>query len=81
MFFHVKNYQCRRERLYLELAKLRHKAHLLNFSQNIYGAQVSVELVGFIRNELKFKSSEELIKQMDLDCAIISQNLKAINLL
>ena len=79
MFFHVKNYQCSRERLYLELAKLRHKAHLLNFSGDIYGEQVSISLVSFLRPELKFNSSAELINQMRVDCDIALRTIRESN--
>ena len=49
------------------------EAHLLNFSESVYGEQVSVSLIAFQRPEIAFNSSEELIQQMQKDCAIAMQ--------
>ena len=56
------------------------EAHLLNFSENVYGEQVSVSLIAFQRPEVAFNSSEELIKQMRKDCVIADEALREINL-
>ena len=42
---------------------------LFDFSGDLYGAQLSVGLVDFLRPELKFDGLEALITQMDKDCA------------
>ena len=54
------------------------EAHLLNFSENIYGEQVAVYLIAFQRPEITFSSSEELIEQMNADCLIAKKTLKEI---
>ncbi len=41
---------------------------IFDFSGDIYGADISVALVGFQRPELKFDSLEALITQIDEDC-------------
>ena len=42
---------------------------LFDFSGDLYGAQLSVALVDYLRPELKFDGLEALISQMDADCA------------
>lgn len=41
---------------------------LFDFSDNLYGESVAVELVEFQREEKKFKSANELVVQMKYDC-------------
>ena len=53
------------------------EVYLFNFDDNLYGEDISVELVNFIRPELKFESIELLIEQMKQDC-ILAQ--KAISI-
>lgn len=43
------------------------EAYIYDFNREIYGEKVTVEMVGRLRGEEKFDSSEELIKQMDID--------------
>jgi len=43
------------------------EAHLLDFSRDIYGEPVRVEIKEFIRNEIKFLSVKELKKQIAKD--------------
>lgn len=43
------------------------EAYLLNFSKNIYGEPVRVEIKDFIRDEIKFLSVKELQKQIEQD--------------
>ena len=52
------------------------EAHLLDFSGDLYGEQVSVSLIAFQRPELFFNSSKELIKQMNIDCKISKENIQ-----
>ena len=56
------------------------EAHLLDFKDDIYGELVSVYLVSFQRDEIKFNSSEDLILQMKLDCAMAKENITRLNL-
>jgi len=42
---------------------------IFDFKGDLYGAQMSVALVEFLRPELKFDSLDALISQMDADCA------------
>ncbi len=43
------------------------EAHLLNFSGDIYGKEIEVELGDFIREEHRFSSIAELRKQIEKD--------------
>lgn len=43
---------------------LRFEVHIFNFTKEIYGEKLSVELVSFLREEEKFDSKEALILQM-----------------
>lgn len=48
------------------------EVHILNFDQNLYGKKMVIEFKQFIRKQIKFDSSEELIAEMNQDriCAI-----------
>ncbi|HEY4415567.1 MAG TPA: bifunctional riboflavin kinase/FAD synthetase [Verrucomicrobiae bacterium] len=46
---------------------LRVEAHLLDFSGNLYGAELELEMGEKLRDERKFASTEELRKQIALD--------------
>jgi riboflavin kinase/FMN adenylyltransferase len=41
---------------------------LLDFDGDLYGREIDVEFVDFIRADRKFDSSEALISQMQADC-------------
>jgi len=43
------------------------EVHILNFNEDIYGKRISVEFIERIRDEQKFSSKEELIKQIEID--------------
>lgn len=49
------------------LEKMRLEVHLLNFEQDIYGKEITIEFLQRIRDELKFDSKEELIAQIHDD--------------
>lgn len=49
---------------------LRIEAHLLNFSEDIYGQSLSLDLLEFLRPERKFDSLQELIRQISSDAAL-----------
>ena len=46
------------------------EAHILDFSEDIYGEIVELELLDFVRPELKFNSLEELFKQIAKDVLV-----------
>ena len=48
---------------------------IFDFDENLYGENVSISLVNFIRPELKFNSEKELILQMKSDCETIENIL------
>ena len=48
---------------------------IFDFNENLYGEQVSISLVEFIRPELKFSTEKELISQMKADCETIENLL------
>ncbi len=43
------------------------EVHLFDFATDIYGQELKVELVGFIRPERKFESIDALISQISKD--------------
>jgi riboflavin kinase / FMN adenylyltransferase len=43
------------------------EVNIFDFSADIYGETVSVDFTGRLRDEIKFSSLEELVRQMDLD--------------
>lgn len=51
------------------------EAHILNFSENIYKKDLSIYFKNKIRDEIKFKSPEELVKQIKKDIESIQQCL------
>ena len=57
------------------------EAHLFNFSDDIYGEKIAVSLISFQRPEIAFKSSAELILQMNADSAIAQEVIQKLELL
>lgn len=45
------------------------EAHILDFDRDLYGQEVKLEFVARLRDELKFSSVDELIKQIHADIA------------
>ncbi|MFA6980405.1 MAG: bifunctional riboflavin kinase/FAD synthetase [Ignavibacteriaceae bacterium] len=43
------------------------EVHILNFDEEIYGKKIRIEFIERIRDEKKFGSKEELIKQIEID--------------
>jgi len=43
------------------------EVHIFNFNEDIYGKKIRVEFIERIRDEKKFSSKEELIKQIEID--------------
>lgn len=53
------------------------ETHLFEFSGDLYGAEMSVALVDYLRPEARFDSLDALIAQMDADSAAARQALDA----
>jgi riboflavin kinase / FMN adenylyltransferase len=51
----------------LHLTSLTVEVNIFNFKQDIYGKNVSIFIVRKIRDEKKFSSTDELIRQMEQD--------------
>jgi riboflavin kinase / FMN adenylyltransferase len=52
---------------------------LLDFDADLYGREIAIEFVDFIRADRKFESSEALVAQMDRDVAKVRSVLAALN--
>ena len=59
------------------IAKL--EVFLFDFNESLYGHQIDVELIDFIRPDEAFETAEALMEQMDKDCAQARQILAKIN--
>ena len=46
---------------------IRLEAHLFGFDRNLYGETITVKLMEKIRDEIRFSSAEQLIRQMEKD--------------
>lgn len=57
----------------LENQELAIEAHLLNFSEDLYGVKVDLDLFSFIRPEQKFDSLDTLVYQIKKDAAYTSE--------
>lgn len=51
---------------------------LFDFSGDIYGEEIDVAFIGWIRPEVKFGSADELVRQMDADSAAAHEKLAAL---
>ena len=47
--------------------KIKIETHIFEFNKNIYGENLVIHLNQFIRDEIKFSSPEELVKQINID--------------
>ena len=56
--------------------KLLLEVNIFNFSKNIYNKKLKVEFISFIRGEKKFKSIDQLKKQIDKDILVSKKELK-----
>ncbi len=59
------------------VAKL--EVFLFEFNESLYGHQIDVELIDFIRPDEAFESAEALVAQMDKDCARAREILAEIH--
>ena len=53
--------------------------YFFDFSGDLYGQRLSVELIDYLRPEAKFDSLDALVAQMDADCARARQILSSHN--
>jgi riboflavin kinase / FMN adenylyltransferase len=54
------------------------EVHLLDWSGDLYGQQLNVELLEFLRSEQKFGSLDDLKHQINQDCTIARQRLSCV---
>jgi riboflavin kinase/FMN adenylyltransferase len=52
---------------------LRIETHIFDFNQDIYGKDIEVRFIDFIRNEVKFNSIEQLIEQIKKDVTFVKE--------
>ncbi|WP_448584494.1 bifunctional riboflavin kinase/FAD synthetase [Thermocrinis sp.] len=52
------------------------EVHLLNFKGNLRGKKIKVEFLSFIREERKFSSKEELVKQIERDILTVKDSFR-----
>ena len=57
----------------LNSKKVKIETHLFNFNENIYGKNIIIQLKKFIREEIKFNSIDDLIKQINIDISSIKK--------
>jgi riboflavin kinase/FMN adenylyltransferase len=56
--------------------KTKIEAHILDFKQDIYGQNITLELNSFLRNEMKFNSGKELAEQINKDIKNFKETIK-----
>ncbi len=52
---------------------------LFDFDGDLYGRQIYVEFIGFVRPDQRFPNMEALVEQMDRDCAEAQRQLAAVD--
>jgi len=58
--------------------KISYEVHIFDFNSNIYGLNVEVELLFFIREEVKFESIGDLKNKIANDIIIVKDRLEII---
>ncbi len=51
------------------------ETYIFDFDGDIYGKEISVSLVRYLRNEVKFKTIDDLVIQMKQDCELTLEHL------
>lgn len=46
---------------------LKFETHILNFDQRIYGKNIQVKFISYIRDDIKFNNKKDLVDQMNMD--------------
>ncbi|MDO6520690.1 bifunctional riboflavin kinase/FAD synthetase [Shimia thalassica] len=54
------------------------ETHIFDFSGDLYGTELSIALIDFLRPEWKFDGLEALVAQIDADCATCREILAAL---
>ena len=57
----------------LNSKKVKIEAHLFNLNENIYDKNIVIQLKQFIREEIKFNSIDDLIKQINIDISSVKK--------
>ena len=57
----------------LNSKKVKIEAHLFNFNENIYDKNIVIQLKKYIREEIKFNSIDDLIKQINIDISSVKK--------
>lgn len=52
--------------------KLKSEVHILDFNEDIYGENIKISFITKIRNQLKFPTTDELIKQINKDISFVN---------
>lgn len=56
-----------------EDADIQVESHLLDFNESLYGAEIKIEFMEFLRPEIKFSDIEALISQIQKDVQLVRQ--------
>ena len=51
--------------------KIKVEAHIFDFDKNIYGENLEIQINQFIREEIKFNSTVDLVKQINIDISTV----------
>ena len=52
------------------------EVHIFNFNENIYNQEIELELIDYLRPEIKFKNKDELIAQIENDIRIVKNKFR-----
>ena len=53
--------------------KITIEAHILDFYQDIYNREATIEFLSYLRNEVKYATADDLVKQLKLDVEMVRQ--------
>ena len=51
---------------------------LFDYDGNLYGEEIAVEFIDFVREDMKFSDKQALKLKMDEDCKVIEQILNEL---
>ncbi len=61
---------------FVEDSKLWMETFILDFDNDIYGEEIKVSLIDYIREEKKFSSVNDLVSQIDKDVNLVKKYFK-----